>query len=69
MPKDIVKTKKDNRIFRFKPPRKFKIGGRKGGVSAYTMSSDDLIAVLKNPGKSRYHTNARTVLSSRGVAA
>ncbi len=69
MPKDIIRTKKDNQVFHTKPPRKFKIGGRKGGKSANIMSSADLIAVLENSGKSRYHPNARAVLALRGVAA
>lgn len=69
MPKDIIRNKKDNRIFITKPPRKFKIGTRKSGKSAHTMSNDDLLEVLGDASKSRYHQNSREVLSSRGISA
>lgn len=68
MPKDIIVIKKDGRTFRNHPGRKLKIGGRKGGKSAHSMSTADLNAVLVNASQKRYHQNARTVLAARGVA-
>ncbi len=69
MPKDIVKMKKDGRILRKKPARKFKIGSRKSGKSAHTMSSEALLAIVTNNKRTGDRTNARSVLKLRGVEA
>lgn len=70
MPKDIVQRKANGNVYRDTPNggRKLKIGGRKGGKPANSLSNADLQAVLENEDKKRYHKNARTVLVNRGVA-
>jgi hypothetical protein len=68
MPKDIVQRKAKGNVYRDKPiGRKLKIGSRKAGKPGHTLSNADLLAVLENADKKRYHANARTVLVSRGV--
>ncbi len=57
-----IKNKKWNR----NKQRKFRIGNRKGGVSALTMTTKDLLSVLATPEKSKYHDNAKAVLKYRG---
>lgn len=47
--------------------RKFRIGNRKGGVAAEQMSTQDLIAVLANESKRKYHKNAAAVLRTRPI--
>lgn len=44
-----------------------RIGTRKAGVAAHSMSTVALQEVLSNEDKSRYHMKARSVLVSRGV--
>ncbi len=46
--------------------RKLRIGNRKDGVSANSMSTKDLLAVLANTDKTKYHNNAKKALSVRG---
>jgi len=46
---------------------KFRIGTRKGGKSALQMSSDDLKAVLNDTNKTKFHSNAISVLRMRGI--
>jgi len=67
MPKRVRARKVDNRIIRTNLPHKFRIGTRKSGTSAVTMSTEDLKTVLETAGKGRWHQNARTVLATRGV--
>lgn len=67
MPKRIRTKKVDGRIIRTILPHKFRIGTRKGGTSAVTMSTAELKTVLETSGKGRWHQNARTVLATRGV--
>ena len=47
--------------------RKHMIGTRKSGVSAHSMSTEALKAVLNNTNQARYHNNARAVLQLRGI--
>lgn len=68
MPKNRTKKKNENgAIIVTRPNPKFRIGSRKGGKSALLMSNDELIAVLDDSNKKRYHAKARTVLANRGV--
>ena len=46
--------------------RKFRIGNRKGGTSALDMTTKDLLDVLSNPDKKKYHSKAVAVLKHRG---
>ena len=46
--------------------RKFRIGNRKSGVSAMSLSTKELLAVLSNDSKSKYHANAAKALLYRG---
>jgi len=68
MPKDIIVTKRDGRIFHSKPARKFKIGGRKSGTSAHTMTNEALLVIATGEKKTGDSQKARTVLAARGVA-
>lgn len=68
MPKDIITTKRDGRVFRSKAPRKFKIGGRKSGKAAHTMTNEALLAIVSGEKKTSDSQKARTVLAARGVA-
>lgn len=68
MPKDIITTKRDGRVFHSKSARKFKIGGRKSGKSAHTMSSEALLAIVNGEKRTGDSQNARAVLTLRGVA-
>jgi len=67
MPKNRKVIKTSAGIKKLNAPRKLRIGTRSGGVSAHTMSSDALKAVLNDTGKSKYHTIAGRVLSLRGI--
>lgn len=69
MPKSIQTKKIDGRVIKFKIATKKKIGTRENGVSANLMSSKDLIAVLADPNKSKWHNNARSALASRDTGA
>lgn len=69
MPKHRKVVKHDGQVFKFNTPKKFRIGTRKQGVCAHTMSTADLNAVLGNKDKAKYHRNARLVLELRGIAA
>jgi len=67
MPKNRKVIKTSAGIKKLNAPRKLRIGTRSGGVSAHTMSSDALKAVLNDTGKKRYHSIAGKVLSLRGI--
>ena len=68
MPKQ-KKTWKDasGAIHKQKVCTKFRIGTRKSGKSALLMSDEELLAVLDDKNKKRYHAKALTVLGKRGV--
>jgi len=67
MAKRHILVKETNRTFRVKVATKFRIGPRKSGQCASQMSNSDLLAVLETADKSKYHSNAKTVLGYRGV--
>ncbi len=69
MPKHRKTTKHDGQVFKFNTPKKFRIGTRKNGVAAHTMSTPALQEVLASKDKAKFHHNARTVLKLRGIAA
>lgn len=69
MPKNVSRVKtKDGAIIVKRPTSKFRIGNRKGGKSALLMTNQQLMDVLKDPNKKRYHHKARAVLAARGGA-
>jgi len=68
MPKNRKVIKTSAGVKKLNAPRKLRIGTRSGGVSAHTMSSDALKAVLNDKSKSRYHKIAVRVLTLRGEA-
>ena len=68
MPKARKRTKKGQVIKVSNVSRKFRIGNRKSGVAAERMSTTDLIAVLANTSKRRYHKNAVAVLNTRPIS-
>lgn len=44
---------------------KYRIGNRKSGVPANSLSTKQLLAILSDSGKSKYHANAVAVLKNR----
>ncbi len=68
MPKNSKVVKVQGVIKKFKVPATLRIGTRSSGVSAHRMSTDALKAVVADDGKKRYHRNAQTVLTLRGMA-
>jgi len=68
MPKNNKTSKHDGKLFKQKVQATLSIGTRKGGTSAHTMSTEALLDVLKNKSHSKSHTNARKVLTLRGVS-
>jgi len=69
MPKHRKTVKHDGQIFKFNTPKKFRIGFRENGVGGHTMSNTELQEVLASKDKTKFHSNARAVLESRGIAA
>ena len=69
MPKHRNVVKRDGQSYKHNTPKKFRIGTRKNGVNAHTMSTAALKEVLCNKDKTKFHSNARTVLALRGIAA
>jgi len=67
MPKRVKVSKVGNRTVRQNQPHKFRIGNRKGGQSALTMTIVALKDILAGTKNKRDHQNARTVLAMRGV--
>ena len=67
MPKNNKVTKTGNGLHKQKVSATFRIGTRKSGKSAHTMTNDALLAVLENKSQAKYHNDARAVLSLRGV--
>lgn len=63
MPKARVYQK--DKIWNKVASKKLRIGSRKVGVSALHMSTKDLIEVLANPKKKKWHKHAVTVLRTR----
>lgn len=66
MPKNRKAVKISQAMILINEPRKFRVGGRKGGKSAHTMSSNELYGILKNVDRKRDHSNASAVLRLRG---
>jgi hypothetical protein len=62
--------KANGNIYRDSPKggRKLKIGDRKAGRPGHSLTTAALQEVLENADRKRYHKNARTVLTARGVA-
>ena len=67
MPKQRKRVQKGQVVKKENVLRKHRIGNRKGGVSAEQMSTTDLIAVLANDNKTKYHKNAAIVLRTRPI--
>ena len=66
MPKRVKVTKVEGRVIRSNDPAKFRIGNRKSGVSANTMSNDRLLAVVTGSNHAKDVKNALAVLNNRG---
>ena len=66
MPKRVKVTKVEGRVIRSNDPAKFRIGNRKSGVSANTMSTEQLISVVTGSNHAKDIKNAQTVLNNRG---
>lgn len=68
MPKNVSVSKtQSGRIIKSRPAHKMRIGTRSSGKSALVMSNKELIDVLDDKNKKRYHNKARKVLLERGV--
>lgn len=67
MPKQRKRVKKGQVVKTSNVLRKHRIGTRKTGVAAEQMSTVDLIAVLADDNKTRYHKNAAIVLRTRPI--
>ena len=67
MPKLRKRVKKGQVTKKSNVLRKHRIGNRKSGVAAEQMSTTDLIAVLANSSKRKYHKNAGIVLRTRPI--
>lgn len=67
MPKQRKRIKKGQEVQKQNVLRKFRTGNRKCGVAAKQMSTTDLIAVLANENKTKYHKNAAIVLRTRSI--
>jgi len=68
MPKNISFSKTPTgAVIRHRPSPKFRIGTRKGGKAASLMTNDELKGVINDKNRKRYHSNAATVLTNRGV--
>ena len=65
MPKTRKVEKKNGKAFKTVLPMKLRIGPRKGGKSAFSMTTEELEAVLADSKKKKYHNKARTALSKR----
>jgi len=68
MPKNRKVIKTPLGVTKLNAPRKFRIGNRKGGLSAHVMSTAKLMDVATNPDMKGDHSNAMTVLRLRGVS-
>ena len=64
MPRKRTNTKGKN--WNLADRRKFRVGNRKGGVSALSMKTSELLKVLADEGKAKYHNNVVAVLKHRG---
>ena len=65
MPKSRKKVKEGNRITTLVVPTKFRVGNRKSGVSAHSMSTAALVAALEDKNKSKYRNSINAVLATR----
>ena len=68
MPKARKRTKTGQVVKVSNVLRKFRIGNRKSGVAAESMSTVDLIKVLADKTKSKFHKNAAIVLRTRPIS-
>ena len=68
MPKGRKIIKTDGRVKKVYIQSKLRIGTRKSGTGANTMTNTALLEVMKDEGKTRHHGKARTVLNARGVS-
>jgi len=60
--REFLKSKEYNKNKR----HKYRIGTRSDGVSALSLTTKELLAVLANKDKAKYHANVIKVLSYRG---
>jgi hypothetical protein len=67
MPKNRKAIKTSQAIVMVNTPNKFRIGTRKAGKSAHTMSNKELKAILKNVDMKNSYSNAVAVLKLRGL--
>ena len=67
MPKQRKVVKKGQAVQKHNVLRKFRIGTRKAGVAAEQMPTTDLIKVLADPKKRKWHKNAAAVLRTRPI--
>jgi len=67
MPKQRRRVKKGQVVKKSNVLRKHRIGNRKSGIAAESMKTVDLIAVLANENKTKYHKNAAIVLRTRTI--
>ncbi len=65
MPKANKVEKRDGRTFKVKVCTKLRIGTRKAGKSALLMTKDELLKVLEDKGKKRYHAKAKAALKRK----
>lgn len=67
MPKSRKVVKEAGVIKRLNVPHKFKIGTRKNGVAAHTMTTEKLQELLGREDQKRYRHKILAVLELRGV--
>ncbi len=65
MSKSTKVIKVGNVLTTIKVPTKLRIGGRKSGKSAHSMSNVQLNAICNDRQQRRWHYAAKTVLASR----
>ncbi len=66
MPKSVSKAKDSRGVWVTKVvPTKFRIGTRKHGKSAHMMSTEDLMQVVLDDNKSKWHASAIQVINLR----
>jgi len=66
MPKGRKVVKTASSVKKVNVQRKHRIGTRKAGVGANTMSTESLQEVLKSSNKSKWKSSAQRVLTARG---
>ena len=68
MPKGRKLIKVDNRVIKLHNRRSQRIGTRKNGVAANTLTNDALREILNDTSKCRHHSKAIVVLKNRGAS-